>query len=93
MRRFALLAVLALALTGCPVRVETRYVMLPLTRPARPVLPVIYKEEVSCLQAEVWQRIAERNRLCMDYAETLETKIDGTRIRSPPGEDLKPPLP
>lgn len=51
---------------------------MALPKPARPALPAIKSEELKCLSDDVYSRLAERNRLQRQYAETLETIIQST---------------
>lgn len=43
------------------------------------MLPRVTADELMCLQPDVFRRVYDRGRLCRDYAETLETIIDGTK--------------
>ncbi|MDY6979203.1 MAG: hypothetical protein SV201_04940 [Pseudomonadota bacterium] len=63
--------------SGCTT-LETQYVTQPLHRPERPLLPAVSEEELSCLAQGTARKLTERQRLRREYAEKLETIIDGT---------------
>ena len=57
----------------------------PLPIPARPVLPIISKDDAEHIPDEVWSRIVRRDMLRRFYAEELEAIIYSTRQGRPPG--------
>lgn len=62
---------------GC-TETRIKYVQAELTHDPRPVLPKITGKELECLSSSTYHRLYERQRLIVDYAETLETIIDST---------------
>lgn len=73
---WCVMALIAFALSGCAQ--PTRHVSQPLPLPERPLLPRVYEAELSCLSAETYRRVVERERLRREYAETLEIIIRST---------------
>jgi len=80
-QRFRTAIAVSLTLIGsaCTPAVEVRYVMQPLSRPERPVLPHITAEEWMAMPADVYRRAYARDRLRREYAESLEAIIDSTQ--------------
>jgi hypothetical protein len=73
---WCVMALIAFSLSGCMA--AARQVSQPLPLPEPPLLPLVYEAELSCLSAESYRRIVERERLRREYAETLETIIRAT---------------
>ena len=57
----------------------------------RPALPAINAEELQCLTDDVYRRLADRNRLQRQYAETLEIIIQSTHEQAHEGTRTTPP--
>ena len=68
------------AITACTPIVETKYSTVELYRPQRPVLPRVKSSDLQCLSKEVYQNLYDRQRLITDYAVTLETIIDSSKV-------------
>ncbi len=76
MRAFLLLAVIAFS--GCANTPEVRFVSEPLPLPARPLLPALSAEDVTCLSDEAYARLVQRDLRRRQYAEELEAIIRST---------------
>lgn len=76
--RLGMILIMLLALSNCT---SVQYVSQPLPLPARPVLPVVYQGDLSCLSDETYARIVERERLRREYAERLEVIIQSTHSK------------
>lgn len=80
------LLLICLTLTGCSL-IESKpvapveklvYVTVPLTAPARPILPTWKGSDMSCLTEEMKDKVRTRDLLRKQYAEQLEAAINST---------------
>jgi hypothetical protein len=69
--------------SACSTVPEVRYVTRPLTAPARPVLPRVSAEDMSCLTDQAYRKLVERERLRREYSEDLEAIIRSTQQAIP----------
>ncbi len=80
-----LLAVVLVLLSGCALLEEKPqiekvvYVTTPLQLPARPILPTFSYDDISCVNEDVIQKIADRDLMRKQYIEQLETIIKSTQ--------------
>jgi len=66
-------AILAALLAGCAGR--TVYICPELPEPARPSVPTLLADGLSCVSDADADRLAERERRIIEYSEDLETII------------------
>ena len=94
MRTFCVI-LLAAVLSACTPRetIQTISICPVLPRPARPEVPPIGEDELSCVSDATYEKILRRDRAKANYAEQLEFVIDSynrsaEKMRD---ADLKPP--
>lgn len=89
MIRAALL--IAVVAAGCAEK-EVAYLttVVPLDRPARPVLPTVRRSELECIGDDAYQRLIERQSLISGYAKELEAIVDSTKPKQPLDKTDKP---
>lgn len=74
----ALIAVILITIgSGCSW--PTRTVCPDVPRTTRPALPALSAEDVACLTDDAWHRLRERDRGRREYAEDLESILQGIR--------------
>jgi hypothetical protein len=55
------------------------YIKVPLSLPAKPTLPTLNSNDVSCLPTKIKQKLVERDSLRKNYIEQLELIIKSTQ--------------